>query len=680
MPRSCVRPAGRRTPALVAGLLAALLGAGPVVALVAAPAAAEESALPPSVTTLGDDERRLELVIPPGVTATSLEARLSTDSSIGGEVVVVAGAGAREVARVEPGPAQDIAFPLYFGDVSEEGVLELRVRYEVPATGSGCPSLEPLTTELSDLVLTYTGEETAPTSMADFFPALATRVDVQVPRSADNDMLTAGLTAVAALGAVYPEGTQIVLGSPGTVLPRTGIGQRVVKLEPLGDGDPADEPSVTVTEKFGLQTLVVSGEGEALVDAARDLGSSLLDLVGPAQANGLSVLPGVRAADGDAEVTLAELGLEEVTLSGVGLGSTSVRVPQDAFGGPVERLDLRVVGTHTAVDAGSKAQLNTYVNEVLVDSRLLGEESTLEVEASVPTGRLRPVNEVRFSLAALPVDGVCPATGTDLPLEVSLDPAASTVTGAPGVGSAEGFALFPQVLQGVLPVGVRGRGRMRVAATAQAAELLLTLQRASAAPLAVEVVEAASLIAGDRGGLLVGADQRDALALQAPVPLSAFRQVDADGRTFGVGSDDPFAALQASGPPERPVLVLGSWAPDGSKEAKTTTQSLVGSVVEQASAGGWSTLEGNVLVAHGDGRTFGLDVAPALPPVDGEEADPPAPWWVLPGIGLLALVLALQVVSHVRRDRSRVDRSQDRPGDETASGRDEGKVSGGRQP
>ncbi len=655
MPWSRAQASRRRTAALVALVLcSAPLALG---AALAPTAHADEATLPSTLQTFGDDETHLELAVPDGVTPTALRGTLSSSSTLGGEVVVLI--GTREVARVEPGPAQDIAFPLLLDDVSAEGVLDVRVRYEVPATDSGCPSLEPVTTRLHDLVLVSTGEEVPATSVADFFPALATRIDVQVPRTADDELLTAGLTAVAALGAVYPEGTPIVLGSPGTVLPRTGTGQRVVKLEPPRGDDEASEgeASVSVTEKYGLQTLVLSGSGDALVDAARALGSSLLDLAGSDRASGLSVLPGVR--DPDAEVSLAELGLEDVALSGVGLGSTSLAVPQDAFGGPVEQLRLRVVGTHTAVDPESKAQLNTYVNGFLVDSQLLGEESSLALEATVPAGRLRPVNDVRFSLAALPVDGVCPGPDTELPLEVSLDATQSTVTGTPGVGDAEGFALFPQVLGGTLPIGIRGRGRARVVAAADAAQLVLGLQRSASAPLEVQVMEAESLIAGDQGGLLVGADLQDALALQAPVPFSSFRQVDADGRTFGVDSDDPFAALQASGPPERPVLVLGSWAP----RKKADTESLLQTLLEQTSGEGWSSLEGNVLIAHGKGRTFALDVAPTLPPASEDEDSGRVAWWVLPGVVVLALLLAVQVLGHVRRERTRVDRSADRPGD-----------------
>ena len=656
-----------------AALLALALCSGPLALGVAlAPAAsADEATIPATLDTLGDDEARLELVVPAGITATSLSGQISTGSPLDGEIVVLV--GSREVARVPPGPSQDIAFPLLSGDVDPDGVIDLRARYDVPQTRSGCPSLEPVTTRLHDLRLDYVGEEVPATSMSDFFPTTATRIDVQVPRSADDDFLSAGLTAVAALGAVYPEGTPIVLGSPGTVLPRTGAGQRVLKLEPArgDDADEDDEASVSVVEKYGLQTLVISGSGPALVEAAQSLASSLPEPTGSDQSGGQPALPGAR--DPDAELSLAELGVEAIELSDGGLGSASVSVPQDAFGGPVERLDLRVVGTHTAVDTDAKAQLNTYVNGLLVDSQLLGAESALEIEATVPASRMRPVNNVRFSLAALPVDGACPEPDTEAPLEVSLDPAGSTVVGTPGVGDAQGFALFPQVLSGTLPIGIRGRGRARVATAADAAQLLLSLQRSASAPLEVEAMAPASLVAGDRGGLLVGADQQDALALQAPVPLRSFRQVDTDGRTFGVDSDDPFAALQASGPAERPVLVLGSWAPN----KKTDTDVLVQALLEETAAQGWSALDGNVLVAHGEGRTFALDVAPVLPPSDEDSEAVRVAWWVLPGIVVLALLLGVQVLGHVRRERRRVDRSDDRPADDAARAR---KVSGARRP
>ena len=643
--------------------------------VVAAPAHADESTLPTVVRTVGDDTATATLTVPDGIIATSLSGQISSDSSLGGEIVVLV--GDRETARVPPGPDQDIAFPLQAEDVGPDRTIDLSVRYEIPATPTGCPSLEPATTELHDLRLGTVGAETAPTSADDFFPALATRIDVQVPRNASDDMLTAGMTAVAALGALYPEGTPIVLGSPGTVLPRTGAGQRVVKLEPVRDSDSLSEDgtSTTVTEKYGLQTLVLAGSGEALVDAARGLGSSLPELDGPDRTGGPAALPGVR--DPDAELSLADLGLDDVQLSGVGLGSTSVAIPQDAFGGSLERLDLRVVGTHTAVDPAAKAQLNTYVNDYLVDSQLLGKATALTIEATVPAARLRPVNDVRFTLAALPVDGVCADPDTELPLEVSLDPEGSTAVGTPGAGTVTAFGLYPQVLSGSLPIGVRGKGRARVSAVADAAQLVVSLQRAAAAPLEVEVVQADSLLAGDQGGLLIGADQSDARALQTPVPLSAFREVDAEGRSFGVESDEPFAALQAAGPPERPLLVLGSWSPGEKQGSRPQVQT----VIEKVVSDGWSSLDGNVLVAHGEDETFALDVAVTAPPppVDDESGHRVA-WWVLPGIVVMLVLLGVQVRGHVRRDAARTDRSQDRPDDGDPSSDERTLVSDDRRP
>ncbi len=671
------RPAAWRATAWAVAALVAALVAVPTMLLtvVVAPAHAEESRLPTAVRTVGDDAALATITVPEGIIATSLSGQISTDSTLGGEVVVLV--GDREVARVPPGPDQDIAFPLQAEDLEADRTLELAMRYEIPATPTGCPSLEPATTELNDLRLGSVGSETAPTSSADFFPATATRIDVQVPRNASDDMLTAGMTAVAALGALYPEGTEIVLGSPGTVLPRTGIGQRVVKLEPVRDRSSLSEDgtSTTVTEKFGLQTLVLAGSGEALVDATRDLGSSLRDLAETGEALGLSAQPGVR--DPDASLSLADLGLDDVLLSGVGLGSASVAIPQDAFGGPLERLDLDVVGTHTAVDPAAKAQLNTYVNDYLVDSQLLGKATALTIEASVPAARLRPVNDVRFTLAALPVDGVCADPDTELPLEVTLDPERSSVAGTPGAGTATGFGLYPQVLAGSLPIGVRGKGRSRVSAVADAAQLVLPLQRAAAAPLEVEVVQADSLLAGDQGGLLVGADQSDSEALQTPVPLSAFRQVDAEGRSFGVDDDDPFAALQAAGPADRPLLVLGSW----SRGQKPGARSLVQTVLDRVVSDGWSSLDGNVLIAHGDDETFALDVAVTVPPPPLEdEPGHRVAWWVLPGIVVLLVLLVVQVRSHARREGLRTDRSRDRPDDGDPAPDQRAMVSDDRRP
>ncbi|GAA4679628.1 cellulose biosynthesis cyclic di-GMP-binding regulatory protein BcsB [Nocardioides nanhaiensis] len=620
----------------------ALLGLSPA-------AVAEDSSLPVQVRAVGGDTASVAVPVPAGITPTSVTAQVATEAT-GGVVTLLV--GEREAAAVVPEPDLDVAVPVYASDVVD-GVLTLGVRYTPEASTTGCPPLRPPTVGLQEVQLGYVGTEAPPTSPEEFWPRLSTRVDVLVPPSADDEVLRAGLTAITSLAGVYPAATDLVLGTPGVVLPRAGLGQRVLQLVP--DEDAAEVSTEVITE-FGLSRLVVTGPGSELVEAARELATPTTEVVRGSDSASAGVLAAARSAQ--AEVPLADLGLATTTLRGSGPATAELTVAQDLFGGPLQDLVLHLEGTHGLLDAGSRAQLNTYVNDELVDSTVLDEDPALEVDATVPGWRLRPVNRVRLTLAVLPVDGTCPDPASLAPLELTLDAEASTVTGTPGSAAGSGLAAFPQVLGGSVPVAVRKTGRQRVAVAAQGAALLAALQRAAGAPLEVSVVDPSELVSGLSAGLLVGANRNDAEALGAPLPLGPLRglgldRAAGDAATSSLAEAEAYATLEVAGAADRPVLVLGTWA----RRRADGTAPLTSTVVDRVGEQGWSALNGTVLLAAAEGESLTLDLAPSGPPPAPPEAAPapapPAPWWLLPGAVVLGLLVLAQVWWHLRTERRR---------------------------
>ena len=83
---------------------------------------------------------------------------------------------------------------------------------------------------LRKIALTYRGQERAPTTLADFFPASSSRIDVLIAADADDNLLEAGIAAVAALNSRYPEGTEIELGALADAPTEAVASQRVVVL------------------------------------------------------------------------------------------------------------------------------------------------------------------------------------------------------------------------------------------------------------------------------------------------------------------------------------------------------------------------------------------------------------------------------------------------------------------
>ena len=578
--------------------------------------------------------------VPRGVTPTAVRGRLRVGRDAKGGRLEFR-IGDRVSRDIEAHSAAPFDVPVQRGDLlgspGGERTLEVTMTY---TPTRACPlGSGPADIGFGHLRLRYRGTPAVPTSVADFFPAISSRIDVVIPRSADDHQIEAGLTAVAALSATYGADTTVELSPGDRVLPRAGLTQRVVRFAP---GKKTAETSVGV--RWGLPTLLIAGGGGELTRAARALGSDSLPL---ATQGSTGVSEQLMSREPSQEHTLADLGLPMLTISGPAEASASLRVLQDSFGGSLDSLRVQVSAVHSALPAESTSRLDTYVNGFLVDSQLLGEDLAVSVDATVPSTWLRADNDVTFTL-----DTVGAHTGCDdpmaRPVELYVDGKASTVSAAMGRGMGTGFASYPQVLGGMLPVALRAGGPDRVRAAIDAAYLVSALQHSAGSPLAISLVDPDDFVDGTGDGLLVGALASDAVALDAPVRLDGRRVVDSARARFSVDTDQPFAALQAISTMGREVLLLGGWSPaadDGGLPAARRT------AATYVARHGWPTASEDVLITGGSTRPFtldsGLQVA-TVPPVVEDRSGVP---WLLLAFLVLGLVLGVLVVLTVRRDR-----------------------------
>ena len=92
-----------------------------------------------------------------------------------------------------------------------DGTIGLTMSTEGPARpGATCVPAGGVAS-MRKIELDYRGTETAPTTVADFFPPTSAGVTVVIPEDADAEMITAGLTAVAALAYRYDDDTPVNL-------------------------------------------------------------------------------------------------------------------------------------------------------------------------------------------------------------------------------------------------------------------------------------------------------------------------------------------------------------------------------------------------------------------------------------------------------------------------------------
>ncbi len=626
----------RRTPWTLLGAFACLPAAA-LLTVPVAPARADITFVPGTMSTAAQNTASFAVPVPRGVEVRAITGVVTMPEVVeGGTITFRVNGAVRE--SVPSSLYQKVRIPVDPADVIADGTIGLTMTTEGPLqAGATCVPAGGVAS-MRKLELDYRGAEVAPTSVADFFPASSAGITVVIPEDAGPEMITAGLTAVAALAYRYDD-VPVKLSLTVPPAETASASQRVVALVAGDEGDVTTAVSTT----SGIPMLTLTGAGEALVDAARVLSTDVLGLSGSDPAN---LSQEVKPRNTAKTRTLDDLGIGTVALTGYGSVTQQFDLSQDSFGVPISSLDLHLEGSHTAFSDGSGARLDVRVNGDLVDSAVLAEEATFDVDVHVPSSKLRSVNDIELTLNAVAPDGSACTPPSIPPAEVDLDTAGSTATVTHGTGRTQGFQLFPQIFEGVLPVALRSAPGREASAAINAAALIALLQRAAGSPFEIQLMEPDAFLADDRSGLIVGALAADSESLDAPLKLSSTRLLDRDNEVVELESPDPYAALESIDRNDRLVLMLGSWAPDN----KAAPGELARKVVDAVVNAGWENLNGDLVIADGANPSFVAASRSLAPHAEVKKEKSYITWFVL-GIVALFLVLAIQVVIAVRRDR-----------------------------
>jgi hypothetical protein len=618
------------------GVLATL----PATALVApvTPASADVTSVPGTMSTAAQSTSTFAVHVPAGVGVRAVNGVLTMPEVVEGGTVTFRVNGAVRTT-VPSALYQKVRIPVDPPDVIADGTIGLTMTTEGPATdGATCRPAGGVAS-MRKIELDYSGAEVAPTSMADFFPPSSAGISVVIPEDADGDMITAGLTAVAALAYRYDDDTPVDLTVNVPPADIATAGQRVVALV----AGPDSEVTTAVSTTAGIPMLTFTGGGDELVDAVRTLSTDTLGLSGSDAENpSLETKPRSAAKTR----TLEDLGVDTLSLAGYGSVTEELQLRQDSFGVPVSSMALHLEGSHTAFASGSGARLDLRANGSLIDSTVLGDEATFSLDAKVPASSLRSVNDLQLTLNAVAPDGsACTPPGIPA-AEVDLDTGASTVEVEHGTGQTRGFQLYPQIYEGTLPVALRAVEGRAASAAINAAALIAALQRVADSQLDIQVMEPDAFLADDRSGLMVGAVAADSEALDAPLALSSTRLLDRDDSTQEITSQEPYAALESIDRNDRLVLMLGSWAPGDTAAPGELARKVVDAVIGT----GWENLDGDLVIADEANPAF-VAASRALAPHQEVHEEKSYVTWFIVVIAILLLLLALQVVIAIRRDR-----------------------------
>jgi hypothetical protein len=622
-----------------ASLVAVVLGAGqPVGALAFLPSedgGDVTQSLPYAVTltSVGEGgQASTGLNVPPGLTAVELSGVITATAVSDGVVVVSVGTNQTEVP-IRSGGAFTLSLPP--GTMVDSTVILNTVNKLDPQNDELCSYDTTTSVTLSEISLTVSGFETAPTTVAQFFSPSVRNITVLTADSTDSQVTEAVLSAVGSLASKYGRDTLITALTTAEFLSVPGLGSRVVEIVPSTDADVRLEVS-----SVAVPTLTLTGPPEKLSAAAAALGSVNLGLAGQPVVGSLKQTDSGETA---AVVTLADLGTAQPVLAGVGRLSYSTTVSQSRFGGPVDSFVIHLEGGNTPTPEGGIVRASVLWNDIIVDSQTIADNDTYLVDVTIDSTLVKRDNILTVRLEAVPAGGIC--TTGPLPAELDINGVGSTVSARSGQSLPAGFARFPQTLGTALPIAF-GSGDITPVLLTAAAHLVSALQRASVPQLGIRVVDFAQFEKESYPGLVVGARPADADAVAAPLRFEPWRAVDAAGKKFTVTVDGPFGALEAFNHSGRDVLLLGSTAPLAQSEE------LQGILATQADADpfGWFVLTGDLLIAQSGQPTLALSSS-TIVPQETTAAEYALPLWLIIAVAVLVIIVAARLIALIRRRR-----------------------------
>ncbi len=593
--------------------LVPLLGAALFLGLTpAAPALADETVTVSQPASTSDTGAWATVSVPvaKGLTPSALTGRISTTASDGQLQLRV---GQNTVKTLPVSQAGTFEVPLTGKEPVEQGALNVSVRWQPETRQGQCLSSEPQEVQLSEVALDLKGQATAPKSIAEFFAGSPKTVSVY----AADEAAAAALSAVPALAAAFPnaEVSWNAKGADYTI---------EVAL--------ADEGMQLTLDQSGT-ALRLSGSAEQLANLDTVIRSQAVTLATGRQVDALAT-PATETRWAPAQVlSLADLGSPEPKLEGYGQSSVYIGVDEANLGSSLEGARLHLSGTHSAIPENTAAALNVYWNDTLVDSFVLGEDTTVDADIQIPDSLVNSRNGLRLQLDAAAQGANCAVPGA-LPVQLHLDGAKSTLTPQYGAGNTSGFQMLPQRAGGELGLAL-GQNVSAATANELATSVLAALQQSSAVPLKVENLQIADVASSPLSTVVIGADATLADELGAPLRLERFRTIESSVLEAGVGSDTPYAALEAFEHDGRTVLLAGSWSPDGTSPDELY-QDLATQVTPQA--GGWAALSRNLLIAQDSAKPVLLESNALIPQKSVTDDYRAYAWWAVGGV--IAVILA----------------------------------------
>ncbi|AZG47952.1 hypothetical protein [Gordonia insulae] len=622
-----------------------LVLAGSAMLPVAAGAAPGDTAPPLSLKDVGSSstitipgqqgEFSLTLPVPAGLTPQSITGTTAMPAFVtGGFIDVVQDDRTLSRTPVSATPNARIELPLRGVRVARNAA-DLTLRTYLRADGF-CKFDPEDALRITNATITYGGRESAPTAVADFLQPVLRKLTIYVPDDVQQAEGAAAVDLATAVIANYGTApveieTRSLPRDALTPTTRPGALERQIVV---ATGDPA---GLSLQNGPGGPFLRIGGDASNLEAQAQFLTSDLspIALSSAAVAGTLHDAPQLPPD----VVTLADLGVSDQTVTSASWPSLTIGIDQTRLGRPSKDVRVQLHGSYTPAPQGSGGRVAVRVGDRVIDSWETDSSGVIDQWVQIPDDLLSRYTELRVTLERGDTRAQC---GDGYQTDLSLDSTGEVTSSAADPPQPSGFQSLPQAL---MPRTQVAWTTGDVADVRRAVTIMSGMQRLSAIPLGIDVVDM-SAVTDDQPAVLISGDGTGLPQMSLPVTSdgSTVRVLDLAGNasTVTLTPTLDYASLQVARSDGQTRLVATST--DDPAELDQTLAWL------DADTDRWSQLSGDAMLQVGDRDPVFVTEAAA------PEAESSSTGAIVGGvIAAVAVVAAAAVVAWtlLRRRRAR---------------------------
>jgi hypothetical protein len=579
----------------------------------------------------------LSVPVQPGLVPAELVATVALPvNALGGTLEVTQ--EERIISRVSLPPDQTvITIPLVGARIVDNAVTVLLRSYlDLPDGYCVFDASNPL--RLVGTEVRFTGQELAPTTIADFLPPVLQRLTLAVPPNPSRAESDAAVRlATAAVARYGPQRTEIdIVSADGAALrPPVPLERQIVITE-------VQTPEVSLQGPNAVPALLISGPAADLTNQSRLLSSDLAQLAVQSKAvvGPLSTVPQLPSD----RTTIRKLGQPGVNATDVANPRVTVSLDQTRIGRSVQGVRVHLQGSYTPLPAGLAGQVTVGVSGENLDRWATEPSGQIDRWVEVPQRLMERYTNLDVAVDLAGNTGQC---GEFQPITLTIDGESAVESELANPPAPAGFQSLPQALMPRIDVGIdEGLDNLR-----RAVRILTGLQRLSGLPFDTAVVSRADAVASSNAAIVVSPDGWNDDTVRLPVEVDAdgvitVENVDGSGNssTLALDPEVGFASLQTLYTGGRTLLVAtSSKAPLELDRLLTWLDSDIGR---------WPGLTGNAVVSMPGREPIQLTTPAAAEEATAAAGDRKTLYLAI-GIGVLALVVlgAALVVLRGRRSR-----------------------------